>query len=362
MAEETDSHSKTEEPTAKRLDDARKKGDVARSADLPSWASLAAVVSVLAFLGGSMARDLLFALVPFIAHPDAFHLEGPGAIAVMRTAMTAALPVIVVVMLAAAAAGVAGNLVQSGLLWTVDKLKPDFKKVSPQEGFKRIYGPDGLMQFIKSLAKVLLVAVVCWVALKPHHAAIVGILRAEPAAILPFAAGLLKAVAFSVLGVLAVGAGADWFWQRHRFMQRMRMSREELKEEMKQSDGDPHIKARQRQIRMERARRRMMQNVPKATVVITNPTHFAVALRYVAGETAAPECVAKGVDAIALKIREVAADAGVPIIEDPPLARALYATVDVDEVIPQQHFEAVAKIIGFVLGAAKRRRIGLGAP
>jgi flagellar biosynthesis protein FlhB len=360
VAEETDSHSRTEEPTPKRLEDARKKGDVAKTADLPSWASLAAVISILTLMGGSMARDLLIALLPFIAHPDAFQLEGAGAEAVMRMALTAALPLIVIVMLAAAAAGVAGNLVQSGFLWTADKLKPDFKKVSPQEGFKRIYGPDGLMQFVKSLLKVLLLAVVCWVALKPHAAAMIGILRAEPAAILPFAAGILKAVAFSVLGVLALGAAADWFWQRHRFMKRMRMSREELKEEMKQSDGDPHIKARQRQIRMERARRRMMQNVPKATVIITNPTHFAVALRYVAGETAVPECVAKGVDKVALKIREVAADAGVPIIEDPPLARALYATVDVDQVIPQQHFEAVAKIIGFVLGAAKRRRIGLG--
>ncbi len=145
-------------------------------------------------------------------------------------------------------------------------------------------------------------------------------------------------------------------WQRQRFSARMRMSREEMKEEARQSDGDPHVKARQRQIRNERARRRMMQQVPKATVVVTNPTHYAVALRYVEGETEAPVCVAKGLDKLALRIRAVAEENQVPIVEDPPLARALYATMDVDESIPLQHYEAVAKVIGFVLGAAKRRR------
>ena len=133
------------------------------------------------------------------------------------------------------------------------------------------------------------------------------------------------------------------------------MSREELKEEIRQSEGDPHVKAKLRQIRNERARKRMIQQVPKATLVIVNPTHFAVALRYVQGETDAPVCLAKGVDAVALKIREVAEEAKVPVIEDPPLARALYAAVEIDEAIPTGHYQAVAKIIGFVLGQARRR-------
>jgi flagellar biosynthesis protein FlhB len=133
------------------------------------------------------------------------------------------------------------------------------------------------------------------------------------------------------------------------------MTKEEVKDDFRQSEGDPHVKARQRQIRMERARRRMIQQVPKATVVVMNPTHFAVALRYEQGETPAPQCVAKGVDAVALRIREIAEEAGVPVIEDAPLARALYANVDVDQIIPHQHYEAVAKIIGFIL-AGKRPR------
>jgi flagellar biosynthetic protein FlhB len=149
---------------------------------------------------------------------------------------------------------------------------------------------------------------------------------------------------------------ADWFWQRQRFMQRMRMTKEEMKEDFKQSEGDPHIRARLRQMRMERAKKRMMQNVPKATVVVMNPTHYAVALRYEAGDTPAPLCVAKGLDDVAFRIREAAEAHNIPIIEDAPLARALYATVEIDEVIPREHYEAVAKVIGFVMQQAKRRR------
>jgi flagellar biosynthetic protein FlhB len=146
-------------------------------------------------------------------------------------------------------------------------------------------------------------------------------------------------------------------------MQRLRMTKEEVKEEFKQTEGDPHIKARQRQLRNERARRRMIQAVPEATVVVMNPTHFAVALKYDTSEAPAPMCVAKGMDSLALKIREVAEAHGVPILEDPPLARALYASVEVDEVIPPAHYEAVAKIIGFILNTGREvaaRRLKMG--
>jgi flagellar biosynthetic protein FlhB len=178
----------------------------------------------------------------------------------------------------------------------------------------------------------------------------------DPMAMLPLAAGLLRDLFFGVLAFLALVGGFDWFWQRYRFMQRMKMTKEELKEDFKQSEGDPRIKARIRQLRQERARRRMMQSVPKATVVVMNPTHYAVALRYEAGETPAPICVAKGLDTLALRIREVAEANHVPVIEDPPLARALYATVEIDDVIPRQHYDAVARIIGFVMQTAKTRR------
>ena len=355
MAE--DAASKTEEPTPKKLDDARRKGDVAKSMDIPQLASLAGAFGALAIGGGWFLRDMAMALLPFIAHPESIELSGQGAVVVAEHAGMAAAPLVLTVLAAAGLAGVAGNVMQSGLILTGEKMKPDPKKISPLEGFKRIFGLDGLMQFLKSILKIAVTGWVAWLVLRPRAAELSALATMEPAAILPLSGDLMRALFYAVLAFLGLTAGLDWFWQRQRFIARMRMTREELKEEFKQSDGDPHVKAKQRQIRAERSRRRMMQNVPNATVVIMNPTHYAVALRYEAGETAAPECVAKGLDDLALRIRALAEESGVPAIGDPPLASALSAAVDVDEQIPEAHFEAVAKIIGFVMSAAQRRAV-----
>lgn len=356
MADDNDASSKTEEPTPRKLEEARKRGDVAKSQDLPSWAALAAAWGVVAVAGGWMMRDLANALVPFIAHPEAFDLRGGGGAAVMRRALNAAMPMMAAVLAATALAGAAGNLVQHGFMWSTEKMKPDLKKLNPLEGLKRMFGIDGIVQFIKSVLKIILVSAVGWMVMRPHADELAGLAAADPLAMLPYANDVVRALFFAVLALLGAGALVDWIWQRQRFMQRMRMSKEELKEDHKQSEGDPHIKAKLRQMRVERSRKRMMQNVPKATVVVMNPTHYAVALRYEPGETAAPVCVAKGLDSLALKIREVAEEAGVTVVEDPPLARALYAAVEVDETIPTEHFQAVAKIISFILNPAKPKR------
>ncbi|HUO23153.1 MAG TPA: flagellar biosynthesis protein FlhB [Caulobacteraceae bacterium] len=354
MAEDSDQQSKTEEPTQRRLDEARRQGDVAKSPDLPPWAAMSAAVAVLAISGGAMARNMVTALLPFVAHPDSFQLDHGGAVGVAKMAAGAAWPFLITVMVAAGVAGAAGNIIQTGFIWAPGKLAPSTDKVNPLGGFKRLFGLDGWIQFAKSLAKVLLIAVVCYLALKPRLDQMANLSLLDPMAMGPFMVDALKALFFSVLGVLGVGAIADWVLQRQRFMARMRMSREDIKEELRQSEGDPHVKARLRQIRLQRAKRRMMQKVPKATVIIANPTHFAVALRYDTSEAPAPVCVAKGVDSLALKIREVAEKHNVPVIEDPPLARALYATVEMDQVIPPEHYQAVAKIIGFILGVGRR--------
>ena len=357
MADE--SAAKTEEPTPKKLADARKKGDVAKSMDIPQLASLAGAFGVMAIGGGWFLRDMAMQLLPFVAHPDEIELSGQGAMQVATQAGMAAAPLTITVLAAAGVAGGIGYLAQTGFMLTGEKLKPEAKKISPLEGFKRIFGVEGLVQFLKSVLKILVTGWVAWLVLRPRAADLSALAAMEPVAMLPLSADLTRALFYSVMAFLAMTAGLDWFWQRQRFTARMRMSREELKEEFKQSDGDPHVKAKQRQIRAERSRRRMMQNVPNATVVIMNPTHYAVALRYEAGQTAAPECVAKGMDDLALRIRALAEESGVAVIEDPPLARALYAAVDVDQQIPEAHFEAVAKIIGFVMSAAQRRA---GAP
>jgi flagellar biosynthetic protein FlhB len=351
---DTEGASRTEEPTPRKLERAREHGDVAKTQDLASLLSLAAVAGVIAISGGMFARNLAEALIPFLAHPDDMILEGGGGIDVARHAVMAGAPILVIVMLSAAAAGVAGNLIQTGFLFTPSKLSPDFSKVSPMAGFKRIFSVDGLAQFLKSLAKVFATGAIAWWVLKPHVNDLANLAELEPAGMLPFLADVLRRLMFSILALLLVVAGADWFWQRQRFMARMRMTKEEVKEDHRQSEGDPHVKAKQKQKRAEAARRRMMQAVPKATVVIMNPTHYAVALKYEQGEDAAPLCVAKGLDSLALKIRKVAEEAGVPVIEDPPLARALYAAVEVDDMIPTAHYEAVAKVIGFILGTGRR--------
>ena len=172
--------------------------------------------------------------------------------------------------------------------------------------------------------------------------------------ILPFTRDLAISLMVATLVFLGLSAGVDFLWQKYRFAERMKMTKEELKEDFKQSEGDPHVKAKLKQIRAQRSRQRMMQAVPTATVIVTNPTHYSVALRYEAGY-AAPVCVAKGVDAVALRIREVARDHKVPIVENVPLARALYAAVDVDETIPREHFEAAARVIGFVMQKRRKR-------
>ena len=355
MAEDTDPESKTEDPTGKRLGDARAKGDVAKSMDLPQWATLAAVTGVVLIYGGALARSLVTALTPFIAHPDEFVLQNNGAVQVGRLAFSAALPIMVTVLATAALAGIAGNVIQTGFIWAPEKIKPDISKLSIFKGVQRVFGVDSWIQFGKSLLKAFVIGVICYKTLAPHFAILDQLASFEPARMLPFLMDILKSLFMSVLGALGVGAIFDWLLQRHRFTQRMRMSRQEVKDEHKQAEGDPHIKGKHRAIRMDRARKRMMANVPKATLVVMNPTHYAVALRY-GDDTPAPLCVAKGMDSLALKIRAVAEEAGVPVIEDAPLARALYATVEIDQTIPREHFEAVAKVIGFVLAQARKRR------
>lgn len=349
MAEENDGASKTEDASPRKLEEARKKGDVVKTPEIASLFSLAAAWAVIAIAGGWLARNLAGQLRPFVEHPDTIDLHGASGQAVLNQAVSAAAPPLLCVLLAASAAGIAGNVIQQGFLWTTEKLKPDPSKLSIGKGFQRMFGVDGLMQFLKSLLKIATVGLVCWWVLKPRFNDLSNLSAVDPVSILPIAGDMIKALFLAVLAFMAVTGGADWLWQRYRFLEKMKMTKEELKEEHKTTEGDPHVKAKLRQKRMEAGKRRMMQAVPKATVVIMNPTHYAVALLYDTSKSSAPTCVAKGLDAVALKIRAVAEEAGVPVIEDPPLARALYAAMDIDEMIPQAHYAAVAKVIGFIL-------------
>jgi flagellar biosynthetic protein FlhB len=305
---------------------------------------------------GPLASMIADPLARILDHPHAFRLTDGGAQKLLGGLIVSLATPLIIIFGVIAVAGVLGHIIQHRPLWTGEKIKPDLSKLSPGKGLTRMFGAQGWMNLLKSFLKMGAITGALIYAVWPEATAISEAGRLDPAGML----GMTQAVAGRLLlaAIVIVGliAGLDFLYQRWSFMQRMRMSRRDIRDEVKQQEGDPHIRARLRQIRLERSRKRMMQNVPKATVVITNPTHYSVALRYEPETDAAPVCMAKGVDAVALRIREVAKEHDIPIVENVPLARALFATVEVEESVPREHFEAVAKVIGFVMNTAKGRR------
>jgi len=240
-------------------------------------------------------------------------------------------------------------MIQHRLVWSGESLKPKFTKVSPGAGFKRVFGKQAAANFGKGIFKLAALGAVTMAILWPERHRLESMVRFDPAAILGATTSLTLQLMGAVVAMLAVVAIADYFFQYRQWYERQKMSLQEMKQEFKQSEGDPHIKGRIRQLRHARMKKRMMAAVPKASVIITNPTHYAVALAYERGMPA-PVCVAKGIDSIALKIREIAKKHDIPIVENVPLARALHATVEIDDEIPVEHYHAVAEIIGYVMG------------
>ena len=249
-----------------------------------------------------------------------------------------------------ALAAIVGNMVQHRLVWSAEALKPKLSKISPAAGAKRIFGKQAAANFAKGVFKVVALGAVMTAILWPERHRLESMVRlrpdGDPAHV---TTGLTVHLMGAVVAMLAVVAIADYLFQYRQWYERQKMSLQEMKEEFKQSEGDPHVKGRLRQLRAARMKKRMMAAVPKASVIITNPTHYSVALSYERGMSA-PVCLAKGADNIALKIREVAKAHDIPIVENVPLARALYATVEIDDEIPVEHYHAVAEIIGYVMG------------
>lgn len=355
MSEGPDKDQKTQEPTQKKLDDARKQGDVMVAQEVRHAVMFAGIIFVCGSLGVSTFGTLAHTFVRLWGGADDIRLEADGAQA-FATGLFADLGSTLGPMLGALLAFALLILFTQGrptLAWT--RLKPQWSKLSPAAGLGRMFGMRGLIEFAKTLAKFILVVTVTIVVIWPHAVALDELIGMEPGDVARAAGALVMAMLKAV--ALLVGALAlfDWVYQRRTYMSRMRMSLQEVKDEHKDSDGDPHVKARIRAIGMERSRRRMMSSVPTASVIITNPTHYAIALKYDHGKMAAPVVVAKGVDAVAMRIRELATEAKVPIVESPPLARALFASAEIDRPIPTEHYKAVAEIIGYVMRLAKGR-------
>ncbi|GJD48846.1 Flagellar biosynthetic protein FlhB [Methylobacterium crusticola] len=354
MAEGAEQEDRTEEPSQKRLDDAIKRGDVATSQEVNTLLMLGAFTVVLLVGAGSVARGMLLDLRAFLMHLHEVPQDPAAYAALGRRALIAAGVALALPVGAVAAAGLAGGLLQHPLVWTTETLGAQWSRVSPKAGLKRLFGLEAWVQFGKGIVKIALVGTAAGVVLWRERDRLDAFARLEPAGVLQGTLALALRLMGAVLAAYVVVTLGDALYQRFRWRARLRMSKHELKEEMKEQEGNPEIKGRMRQLRAARVKKRMMAAVPTATVVVANPTHFAVALRYETG-MAAPVCVAKGVDALALRMREVAAGAGVPVIENPPLARALHAAVEIDAPIPAEHYKAVAEVIGYVLNLRRRR-------
>jgi len=349
VAEDQDDSQKTEEPTAKRLADAIEKGDLIKSQEIVSWMTLAAGALLLMVLAGPMSRQLAMAMKLFLEAPEAMATDPASLIALFGQLLRHIAVILSMPALLLIGAGLAGHMIQHRPMLSLEKIKPKLDKLSPIAGMKRLFGGAAVANFLKGLAKLLIVGAAAFAVLWPERMKLGLLISADPAALLPAALSLSVKVLATALAILGVVAAVDYFFQRQAFYKRNRMTKHEIKEEFRQTEGDPMVKAKIKQIRSEKARQRMMAAVPGATVVVTNPTHYAVALKYEQGAMAAPRCVAKGIDAIALRIRETAEEHKVPIIEDPPLARALYASVELDAEIPPEHYKAVAGVIGYVM-------------
>ncbi|MEQ8747604.1 flagellar biosynthesis protein FlhB [Pyruvatibacter sp.] len=348
MSDKPDESEKTEEASSKKLEEAHKKGDVAKSQEVSAWFGMIGIALIIALLAGPMASQLAQPLSTFLAEPHAYDMDGGNILRIVQRLgvmvfLALALPLLLLMVMA-----VIGNLVQHKPVFSAENMKPKFSKISPLAGLKRIFGPIGLMNFVKGLAKLTIVSVIAFLVIWPERDMLGSLMRVELAMIPLIMQQLALKLVIGIIAVLTIIAALDFAFQKAQWAKKQRMTQKEVKDEYKQMEGDPALKGKLRQIRAERGRKRMMAQVPDATVIVTNPTHYSVALKYEEG-MAAPICVAKGVDLVAFRIREVAREHNIPLVENVPLARALHATVEVDDEVPPEHYKAVAQVIGYVM-------------
>ena len=350
------SHDKTEKATPKKRREARQKGQVARSQDVNGAAVLiASVLALSAFGPGTWRRmeEATIGILDLVSHPAVVDRNGVGELFMTAGghAFAGAAPIVLV----CAIAGVVASVLQVGFKPSTKALKPQFSKLNPMSGFKNLLSPNSAVEAIKSSLKVSIVGGIVALALFPKLDDMAGLVGMPADAFLPALAGLILQIAQRAAIAYVLIAAADFFWQKHRFEKNLRMDKEEVKQEHKQQELPSEIRGAQRRRALELARARMMDAVPTADVVVTNPTHYSVALRY-DSDNPAPVVVAKGTDHLALRIRHAAAEHGVTVVPDPPLARALYASVDVGRMIPEEMFAAVAQLLAYVYKIAGARR------
>lgn len=353
MAEDQDKESKTEEATPHKIEETIRKGNTPVSRDVAQFASILAIASAVPIVVQAFGNNLQGTLMALIERPYAFRLEvGADALMLLTTVAAAAGLVILLPLGILMAFGIAVSLLQNPLRIVGTRIKPEFSRISLFSGFTRIFGAQGRVEFMKGVLKLTVLSA-CALAFLIHYTTdLVNAILLEPTE-LPDALARQILQVLLIIGVsLAAIVAGDVAWSRFKWRKDLRMSKQDIKDEHKQAEGDPMLRARRLSLARDRARRRMLSAVPRATVVIANPTHYAVALRYVRGDQAAPVVVAKGLDNIALKIREIAEANDIPVIEDKALARSLHAAVTLDRPIPPEFYKAIAEIILFLMSRA----------
>jgi flagellar biosynthesis protein FlhB len=350
-----DTADRTEKATPKRRRDARKKGQVAKSSDLNGAVVLVAALGSLAVFGphiSSGLADTMRGMLSDAGHPG--KVTGPGLGSLFANAGMAIAMAIAPVAGACFLAALAINVIQVGFQISPAGLKPDFKKLDPKAGFKRLFGPQGAVETLKAVVKVLMVGAIAAMALLPNMTKLASLTGIEPPAFGAEIAGLAAGIAWKAASAYLLIGAADLIWQRHQHEKQLKMSKEEVKREHKEQQLSPELRGAMRRKAAQMSRGRMMSAVLGADVVVANPTHFAVALEYDA-KRPAPVVVAKGQDLIALEIRRVAEANDVPVVEDPPLARSLFSSVPIDAEIPADFYRAIAELLAFVYRAARKR-------
>jgi len=347
MADE-DKSSKTEQPTGKRLSEARDKGNIARSIEVSNFAALAGAAAALVFLAPWMMKHVTMMSVPFISDAHLYPTDSEHIRLLMLHVGGEMALILAPIVLMFAVIGLAASFLQVGWTFSWEKIGFKASMISPLAGAKRLFGPRALIDFVKGLLKIGTVGAIFAFVLIPRMRDVEIMPMFTIDAMMERISDITYIFIVVAAAVMVVIAALDFAWQKYDHIQNLKMTKQEVKDENKQSEGDPAVKRRIAQLRMERARTRMMAAVAKADVVITNPTHYAVALTYDMENMAAPKLVGKGVDDVARRIREVADENEIPIVENPPLARAIYAAVELEQEIPPKYYHAVAEVISYV--------------
>ncbi len=354
MAEQ-EGQEKTEDPTDKKRDDARNEGQVAFSREVGSAALLAATLSVFYFMSSNLLEDsqqlFVEAFSNLTTNEITIQSVVPTIVPLVGIGGWLLLPFFAIAVII----GIFASIFQVGLRLTWKPLMPKFSKISPLSGIKRLFSTQGLVELFKSLFKITALGYIGYDTFEAEKEAWAGLISLPPSEIIVYCFQLLNEVSLKILLTVIALSVIDYFYQRWYLEQQLRMTKQEVKEENKQTEGDPHVKSRIRQVQREMARARMMQEVPKADAILTNPTHYSVAIRYDRETMTAPHVTAKGGDHLAQRMRVIARENSVPIVERPKLARELYNDVEVGEVIPDQFFRAVAEVLSYVYRLKGRR-------